>query len=46
MRRSSIFTKKPCVLTKICCVLLVFTFPDLVWCWWHIIKQIFDAFFV
>ena len=43
--RSSVFTKKTCVLTEICCVLLVFIFPDLVWCWWHIIKQIFHAFF-
>ena len=37
--------KTTCVLTEICCVLLVFIFPDLVWCWWHIIKQIFHAFF-
>ena len=37
--------KKTCVLTEICCLLLAFIFPDLVWCWWHIIKQIFHAFF-
>ena len=33
------------VLTEIFCILLAFIFPDLVWCWWHIIKQIFHAFF-
>ena len=42
---SSDFTKKTCVLTDICCVLLVFIFPNLVWCWCNIIKQIFHAFF-
>ena len=33
-----------CVLAEIYCVLLAFIFPDPVWCWWHIIKQIFHAF--
>ena len=33
------------VLTEICLVLLALIFTDLVWCWWHIIKQIFKAFF-
>ena len=42
---SSGFTEKYCVVTKIWCVLLAFIFPDRVWCWWHIIKQIFHAFF-
>ena len=37
--------KKNCVVVETCCVLLVFMFPDLVWCWWHITKQIFHAFF-
>ena len=37
--------KKTCVLMEICCVLLAFIILDLVWCWWHIIKQIFQAFF-
>ena len=32
-------------MAEICCVLLAFIFPDLVWCWWHIIKQIFHALF-
>ena len=41
---SSAFTKRTYVLTVICCVLLIFIFPDLVWYWWHIIKQIFHAF--
>ena len=42
----SVFYKKNlCVLTENCCVLLVLIFPDLVWCWCHIIKQIFHAFF-
>ena len=41
-----IFSKKTCVLTEICYILLAFIFPDLVWCWWHIMKQIFHAFFV
>ena len=40
-----VFTKKTCVVTKIYCVLLAFILPDLVWCWWHIIKQIFHSFF-
>ena len=26
-----------------CCVVLAFTSPDLVWCCWHITKQIFHA---
>ena len=30
--------KKSCVGTENCCVLLAFIFPDLVCCWWHIIK--------
>ena len=38
--------KTACVVTEICCALLVFIFVDLVWCWWHIIKQIFHAFFM
>ena len=38
--------KKTCVLTEISCVLLVFIFPYIVWCWWHIIKQIFHAYFM
>ena len=38
---SSIFTKKACVLTEICCVLLVFIFPDLVWSRWHNYSQMF-----
>ena len=42
---SSVFTKKTCVVTEICCVLSALTFPDLVWCWWHMIKQIFHAFY-
>ena len=42
---SSVFTKKTCVLTRMCSVLLVFIFPHLVWCWCHIIKQIFHVFF-
>ena len=41
---SSAFTKKTSVLTEMCFVLLAFIFPDLVWCYWHIIKQIFHAF--
>ena len=40
------FLQKGLVLAEICCVLLVFIFPDLAWSWWHIIKQIFHAFFV
>ena len=32
--------KKTCVLTEICCALLAFTLSGLVWCLWHIIKQI------
>ena len=40
-RSSSYMCSKTCVLTETCCVLLVFIFPDLVWCWWHIIKQIY-----
>ena len=40
------FTKRTCVLNEICCVLLAFITPDLVWCWWHIVKQIFHVFFV
>ena len=35
--------KKTCVSTEICCVFLTFIFPDLAWCWWHKIKQIFRA---
>ena len=42
---SSVFTKKTCVLSQICCALLAFIFPDLIWCWWHIIKQVFHAYF-
>ena len=43
---SSVFTKKKtCVLTEICCVLLAFTSQYLGWCGWHLIKQIFHAFF-
>ena len=38
--------EKTCVLTEICCFLLFFIFLDLVWCWWHIIKQIFHALFL
>ena len=30
---SSVFTKKTCVLTGTCCVLFVFIFPTLIWCW-------------
>ena len=45
MGRTSIFTKKTCVLTEICCVLLVIILPDIVWCWCYIIKQIFHTFF-
>ena len=37
--------KKTCVLTKICCVLLAFIFPDLVWRWWHIINKYSMPFF-
>ena len=33
--RSSVCTKKTCVLAETCCVLLVFIFPDLVWCWYN-----------
>ena len=36
--------KKTYVVTKTCCVLLAFLFPDFVWCLWHIIKQIFNTF--
>ena len=43
--RSSVFRKKTCDLTKICCVFLVFVLADLVWCWCHIMKQIFHALF-
>ena len=32
MCRSSVFTKKPCVVTEIFGVLLAFIFPDLAWC--------------
>ena len=32
-------------MTEICYALLDFIFPELVWCWWHIIKQIFHTFF-
>ena len=39
------FYEQKLVLTKICCVLLAFTFSDLVWYCWHITKQIFHAFF-
>ena len=39
------FLQKTYILTKICCALLAFTLPDLVWFLWHIIKQIFHAFF-
>ena len=42
---SSVFTKIILCLSEICCVLSVFIFPDLSWCWWRIIKQIFYAFF-
>ena len=38
--------KKTCVLTKICCVLLLFIAPEYVRCWWHTIKQISHAFFL
>ena len=37
--------EKTYFLTKICCVFLAFNFPDLVWCWWHKLKQIFHTFF-
>ena len=37
---------KTCVMMEICCVLFTFIFPDLVWCWWHIIKQILYVFIV
>ena len=40
------FLRKKLALTEICCALLALIFPDLVWCWWHIIKQIFMPFFV
>ena len=40
--RSLVFTKN---LTEICCVLLVFIHPDIVWCLCHITKQIFNTFF-
>ena len=43
---SSRFTKTYCVVIEICCVLLAFTFPDLVWCWWCVKKQIFHALFL
>ena len=36
--------KETRVLNETCCLLLAFIFPDLVWCWWHIIKQIFHVF--
>ena len=36
--RSSVFMKKTCVLTEICCVLLVYTFPDLVW--WSLLNGV------
>ena len=39
------FLQKTYILTKICCVLLAFILPDLVWFLWHIIKQIFHVFF-
>ena len=40
------FLQKRLVLSRnFYCVSLVFIFPDLVWCWWHIIKQIFYTFF-
>ena len=42
---SLVFTKKTCVVTKMCCILLTLVFPDLLWCWWHIIKKIFHAIF-
>ena len=44
MCRSSLFTKKTCALTEICCVSLVVIFPNLIWYWRHIIKQMFHAF--
>ena len=40
------FYEKTCVLTEVCCVLLAFIYPDLVWCCWHIVKQMFPAFFL
>ena len=42
--RSSVFTKKTCALTEICCALLVFIFQILLGVG-GIIKQIFHAFF-
>ena len=39
------FLQKTYILTKICCVLLAFILPDLVWFLWHIIKHIFHVFF-
>ena len=38
--------KKTCVVTKINFVLLAFIFPDLAWFLWHIMIQIFHAFFL
>ena len=37
--------KNRLVLGPIFAVFLAFNFPDLVWCWWHIIKQVFHDFF-
>ena len=44
MLRFSFYEKKLMFMTEICCVLLAFIFADLVWRWWHTIKQIFHAF--